>query len=277
MKRKWMTLVLCFVLLCSLSACGGAAWEYRPITDINDLQGRRVGVNLAWEPDYILTGRSDLEVVRYDTLADMVLALKFDKVDALAVDDLIWKVLSIGSVGLRRVEPAFHSTGYILYFGPDNEAIRDDFNAFLEEYQRSEEYRDHMARLDAFDGKTYTGPDIPQTGTGKLLRIAIESEGFPRSFPDPVTNQPSGFDLEALQYFANARNYRLEISLSNYVDIVFGLQAGIYDAGAGYLSEVYAQEVIDAGMYPSEAINYSGLYFIEKTQPSIRVNTDALG
>ena len=235
-----------------------------------------MGVNLAWEPDYMLTGRDDLELVRYDTLADMILALKFNKVDALAVDGMIWNVMNVGSVGLKRVDPAFSSVGYTLYFGPDREALRDEFNAFLAEYQDSEEYRDHMARLDAFDGKSYIGPDIPQTGTGELLRVAIESEGFPRSFPDPVTNQPSGFDLEALRYFANAHDYRLELSLSNYVDIVYGLQAGVYDVGVGNLSDVYAQEIIDAGMYPSAAMDYSGLYFIEKTQPSIRINTDVL-
>ena len=277
MKRKWISILLCLMLLCSFSACGSAvAWEYRPITDVNDLQGRRVGVNLAWEPDYLLSGRSDLELVRYDSVADMILALKFNKVDALAVDDMIWKVMSVGSLGLRRVDPAFASVGYTIYFSPDGEALRDDFDAFLAEYQQSEEYRDHIARLEAFDGKSYVGPDIPQTRTGELLRVAIEAEGFPRSFPDPVTDQPSGFDLEALRYFANARNYRLEISLSNYVDIVYGLQAGVYDVGVGNLSDVYAQEVIDAGMYPSAAMDYSGLYFIEKTQPSIRVNTDVL-
>ncbi|MBO7698968.1 MAG: hypothetical protein J6S38_08060, partial [Erysipelotrichaceae bacterium] len=61
-------IVISLLLLLSISACQ-KEWEPNLITDINDLQGRRVGVNLSWESDYILTGRKDMELFRYDSTA----------------------------------------------------------------------------------------------------------------------------------------------------------------------------------------------------------------
>ena len=106
--RRGVAVLLLAALLFGVLPGARAEWEYRPITDVSNLEGRRVGVMLGYEVDYALTGREDLELFRYDTIADMVMALNFDKLDALAVDDLMWKVMSGVSVGLARVAPLRH-------------------------------------------------------------------------------------------------------------------------------------------------------------------------
>lgn len=87
-KIKYVLTAMLIISACLFSAgCGSASeWKYDPITDVNDLEGRRVGVNLAWESDYYLTGRKDMELVRYDSTSDMIMALKYDKIDAIALD-----------------------------------------------------------------------------------------------------------------------------------------------------------------------------------------------
>lgn len=267
--------ILTGLACCLLAGCSGE-WEYDPITDVNDLGGRRVGVNLSWEADYVLTGRDDLVLYRYDTVADQVMALNYDKLDALAMDGLMWRVVSCLSSGLDRVEPAFGSTGYTLYFNADNEALQDEFNAFLAEYKQTEEYRDLLEREAGFDGVNYDGPDIPLTGTGRVLRVAIESEGFPRTFREPGEDTPTGFDLEPLKRFANERDYRLEFVMSNYEDGIFGLMSGIYDIQIGYLSDAYSEEVRAAGLYVSDTIDETPLYFVQKSQRDISVQLDEL-
>ena len=68
-KLKILTQLLILILLAGCQS----EWQPNLITDINNLEGRKVGVNLAWEADYALTGRNDLELYRYDSTADLIL------------------------------------------------------------------------------------------------------------------------------------------------------------------------------------------------------------
>ena len=277
-RRPWRGagLGMLLGLLCFLLAACAEQWEYDPITDVSDLQGRRVGVNLSWETDYALSGRNDLQLFRYDSIADQLMALNYDKLDALAMDAFTWRAVSANSKGLVCIEPAFGETGYLLYFSSANEALKDDFNTFLAVYRTTDEYRDLLAREAAFDGLNYVGPEIPLTGSGPVLRVTILADGFPRSFRDPGDIEPKGYDLEALKHFANARNYRLEFIVSTYEDGFMGLMSGLYDIQAGYLSDVYAEEVETAGLFVSDNMDQVPLYFVQKTQRDISAEMDEI-
>lgn len=265
-----MTVMACFLL----SGCT-KEWEYNPITDINNLEGRRVGVNLSWEADYYLSDRKDMVLYRYDTTSDQIMALDYDKIDALAMDEIMWKTVESLSTGLEKVEPSFGETGSILYLGSDDKELRDEFNEFLAEYKKTEEYRDYLERVSAYEG-IYEGPDIPLTGTGPVLRVAVMSEGYPRSFWEPGEDQPQGFDMEALMRFANAKNYQLEFALSTYEDGFTGLINGLYDIQIGYLSDIYAFEVENYGLYVSDSMDKNPMYFVQKKQRDISVDLDAI-
>lgn len=270
--------VLLLIMICIVSAgCGSASkWKYDPITDLNDLEGRRVGVNLSWEADYYLNGRKDLKLVRYDTSADLVMALKYDKIDVIATDEDMVRLLMSSSTGLEVVEPAFAKIGSIMYFGSDDEALAEDFNKFLAEFKKTDEYKDFVKRQKEFNGQDYIGPDIPLTGTGKTLRISADPNNFPRIVKNPGEDDLTGFDLEILKHYANDRNYKLEIAESNYNDGVMGLQSGNYDILTGYVSDVYGDEVKNIGLYVCDPMFYFDLYYIQKNQADITAVTDYL-
>jgi ABC-type amino acid transport substrate-binding protein len=233
-----------------------------------------VAVNLAWEADYLLSGREDLTVVQYDSFADIILALGYDKVDAFAVEGLVWKIIQANSVGLNRVEPPCGTVGYAAYFSGGRAALMAEFNAFLADYHQTEAYADHLSRLECFDGQAYVGPEIPLTGTGETLRVATTPEEFPRAFLAPGADDPSGFDLEALKLFANERNYQLEFYFTVFDDITEGLRAGTYDLAIGYLSDVYRDDIVAAGLLVSDPLDVSPIYFVEKTQKDISVGLE---
>ena len=273
--KSAVSLLLAAAAALSLAGCA-TLWKYDPITDVNDLQGRRVGVNLAWESDYYLTPRTDMTLYRYRSTGDMIMALSYDKVDAVAIDDLMWKLMASKSQGLARVEPAFGETGYIMYFGADDEALSEDFNEFLSAYKTTEGYRDFIRREKEFDGENYAEPDIPLTGTGEALRVAFSPEDYPRSFLDAGDEIPYGFDLEMLKHYANDRNYRLEFYPSNYNDAIMSLLRNDYDIFTGYLGDVYREEVLQSGLFTSDPMDSTPLYFVQKTRQSIAVDTAAL-
>lgn len=274
--HRYVTLAAACALALCLGGCANPDWEYHPITDVNNLEGRRVAVNLAWEADYLLSGREDMTLVRYDSFADIILALKNNKVDAFAVDDLVWKLIRANSTGLGRVEPDCGVVGYTLYFTKGRKDVMDDFNRFLADYRQTEAFADHMARLEAFDGLEYIGPEIPLTGTGENLNVAVIAEDFPRTFLEPGEPVPRGFDMEALALFANERNYRLTFFFTDYENTFMGLRTGTYDLAAGYLSDVYAEDILGAGVLVSDRLDEIPIYLVEKTQENIGMNLDEL-
>ena len=274
-KMKYLAAVLLLFAVCLFSAgCSSGEWVYDPITNVNNLEGRRVGVNLAWEADYYLSDRTDMELVRYDNTADMVLALKYDKIDAIALDAETIKVMKSVSEGVEIVEPAVGEVGSIMYFGSDDESLVEDFNKFLVEFKKTGGQEDLEKRLDAFDGSEYIGADIPLTGNGKVLRVAYGPDEFPRVFLNPGEDIPVGYDTEVVKLYANDRNYRLEFYPTSYDDSVVGLQTGKYDILTGYLSDVYADDVKAAGMFTSDPMFMAKVYLIEKYQKDITSNTE---
>lgn len=253
-----------------LTACGSSTWQYNPITDVNNLEGRRVGVNLAWEADYALTGREDMELYRYDETADMVMALGYDKIDAIGLDDVTWKILEVQAEGLERTEPVCQ-IGYCGYFGADDEELVEDFNLFLESYQQTKEYQDLVASIESFDGIHYEGPNIPLTGTGKVLNVGIDPAGFPRAHYEPGSDVPTGFDVEPIKAYANDRGYQISFAEVTIEGALAGLQSGSFDIYVSYIGDVYAEEAEYAGLHVCNPMHYSPVYFIQKTQERISV------
>lgn len=267
---KCLLTALVFLLAAIFVGCS-AARRTDPITDVSDLDGRRVGVGIACDTDYALTGRKDLSLVRYDELANILLALQYDKVDVMALDALLWRFTAASHKGLRAVEPAFATSGYTVYFRSEVSELRDEFNEFLSRYRQSEAFRDFEDRLGAFDGEHYNGPDIELTGTGRVLRVAVDAAGFPRSFAEADGRTPSGYDLEALKLFANEKNYRLSFVISGYDDMIYGLQGGNYDIAAGFLSDLRDADSLSSYLCKSDSLYEVPLYFIEKTQDDIEL------
>lgn len=270
--------MLCVAVAFCCAGCGAAEWEYNPVTDVNNLEGRKVGVNLSWEADYFLTGREDMELCRYDTTSDLVMALKYDKIDVIATDiDSCKLVLSI-SDGIEMVEPSFGTLGSVMYFGEDDEALSEDFNAFLAEFKKTGEYADFLKRLEEYDGFEYLGPDpeIPLTGTGEKLRVATDPANYPRTFVNPGESIPVGYDVEILKHYANARGYQLEFYLTSYGDGAMGLLSGTYDIMTGYISDIYNAEASYAGVYISDAMFEFPLFYLQKNKRDIKSSTEYL-
>ncbi len=262
--------IICAVIF--LGGCASSKWEYEPITNVEDVNGLKVGVILAWETDYYLSLRKDIDLYRYDTIGDMIIALSYNKIDVMAVDDLTWRLMEAKSDGLTNVEPALGKVGYMIYLAPDCEELKKEFNEFLKEYKKTDEYEDFLRRKEEFDGENYIDPDIPLNGKGDVIRVAVDAEAFPRTFDMPGEKTPTGFDVEAIKRFANEKNYRLEFTSTNFDDMLVGLFYGEYDIAAGYVCDIYRKDAEFYGLNASDSIDESSIYLIQKTKNNISVN-----
>ena len=269
-KAALLFLVLSFL-------CGCAKKEIVVIDDVNDLHGLKVGVNVAWECDYVLTGRSDMEIYRYDMTADMLMALNYNNVDAIAVDDVSWRILSSNSTGLEKIEPEFAVVGYILYFAGDKGELAEEYNSFLAEFKKTDDYKALIDRINSYDGNDYEMPDIPVNKDGKTVRIAFDVAGYPRAYLE-TDGSCVGFDIEMALWFGAKCGYNIELVPTEFNEAIIGLKNGTYDAALGYISDVYADEARMCGFIPSDSYGETPLYLVKKnTTGNISINSEILG
>jgi len=274
-RHMYKVTLLCVTMFFVL--CGCVKKEIVEVDDVNNLNGLKVGVNLAWECDYVLTGRSDMEIYRYDMTADMLMALNYNNVDVIAIDDVTWRILSANSTGLEKIEPEFSKCGYILYFAGDEGELAEEYNKFLAEFKNSDDYKLLNNRIDSYNGYDYEMPDIPVNEDGKTVRVAFDVAGYPRAYLE-TDGSCVGFDIEMALWFGAKCGYNIELVPTEFNEAVIGLKNGNYDAALGYISEIYAKEARICGFIPSDAYGETPLYFVKKgTTGDITINSEILG
>ena len=83
MKRKLMALALAAAMTVSMTSAVFAADE---IKSADDLEGKKIGVQLGTTGDTIATDIKDATVERYNKGNDAVMALKQGKIDCVVID-----------------------------------------------------------------------------------------------------------------------------------------------------------------------------------------------
>lgn len=267
MKKRIRTIlagILCLCMVLALCGCGGQLRSYRPIDNVEDLDGRKIGVTMGYAADYILSPRDgrDMFLYRYDTNADMLMALCYRQVDAIVVDALTWQVINSSNKGLHRVEEPAAMDGSILYSQRNKADLRDAFNEFIAEYRQTEAYADLAERIQNFDGSNYAYHSQEMTGTGRKVIMGYDMECYPFCFVT-AGGEMQGFEVELMIAFANANNYQLELVPSAELDMYMGIENNKYDMIFGQISIAYAGEAELIGIPTTDPYFERPLYFVE--------------
>lgn len=251
-------------LVVSFAGCDGQFQSAHPIRSIRNLEGRKVGVELSKASDYFLSPRDgkDLYLYRYDTTADMLMALYYRQLDAVVVDDMEWRMLENTCAGLHRLDTPIGEDGFISYFEPKESDLCKDFNVFLEKFKKTKEYKDIISRQDRFDGGNYIWDEnLVATGTGETIRAAfLVDDMYPICHIDS-DGTPVGFEVELLVHFANQYNYQIDFTPTSYEDMIIGLHQGVYQIVFGGLSLYYSKDAQEAGLITSDPY-YDGLIYM---------------
>jgi hypothetical protein len=271
--NKFIAIITATAVLCIFSSC--RAYD-NPAKDAaaDQFSGKTVGVMLAWDSDYALTPRKDINLLRYDNMSDMVMALQHNRIDAIALDEMTAKTVLYMVQGLEVVYPGYGNYGYVAAFGPKNKELCDDYNAFLSEYIKSEDYQDLQRRIHEYDGVHFDGKIIKPTGTGRTIKLACHEGGFPSTYYDQENNCWMGFDYEPLVTWANERNYKIEIAGSLYDDMMIGVSRGRYDVIIGYLNELYEDDFDTFEINHSIPLNQLVNYYMVKSENGITPSDD---
>ena len=85
---------------------------------------------------------------------------------------------------------------------------------------------------------------------------------------------PAGIDLEALKYFSNEHNYKIEFHNAAYEAMIVGMGLGKYDAAAGYLCDLFKEDAKECGILVSDPIDEIDIALVEKTKEDIEITLD---
>lgn len=236
--KKSFFLVMVFII-CLLTGCVKNDKVHK-IKDVHHLDGQRVGVALAWGPDYLLTGRDDLKLVRYNTVASMITALCYGRVEALAVEGAFAPEILNCVEGIRRLEEPIATTGLVTIVPTDHEALMEEFNDFVTEFQTTPQYLDLMERSRDEDGYVYQ--EVAYTGGDRLLKVGVADDNYPFTYINFTTGEYEGIDIEVLRYFANAYGYEIEIFGGTWESMSMGVAYKTYDMGISGISQLYEED-----------------------------------
>jgi len=199
-------------ILTSTGCSSGALAGYRPITDISNLDGRKVGVLCGWEPDLMLTGREDMTLCRYDTLGEMNMALCYRQIDAMCVDAS--QCLQVAALvdGIEILQPPIGAYGVRGFFSKDCWDVGVDFEDWLAtEFAGSDRQKDIQYRKDHPDADgNYISAYAPTKNEGRTVTFGVDLTYFPTSFKSAETNEILGAAVEVCKWFAYDRGYHAE-------------------------------------------------------------------
>lgn len=244
MKRLKIA-ALAILLLC-VCGCSGRR-SFPPVTDAGDLGGRRVGVNLAWSADYMLTGRDDVEVVRYNTEADLVMALRFGQIDAAAMERPYAVEMLRHVSGLGISEHAVAADGLVFAVSNERVDLLGELNAFFEDFVGSPEQAELFARLNTTGEFIYH--KVEARGGDRTLSVGLPTDAFPFSYLDFAADEYAGSDVEVLTRFANEYGYRLEFTPGIFTTIELGIASGEFDLAIGSFCDAARTDAEIAGAF----------------------------
>ncbi|MGI6549225.1 MAG: ABC transporter permease subunit [Syntrophomonadales bacterium] len=167
---------------------------------VDDIRDKRIGVLLGTVHDtYANANYPDASLLQYKNITDLLIALKSDKVDAALINHELLRRLIRENPDLAMLGDVVYSVPIGMGFNKDNQALREQFNSFLQEIKTDGTYDDMVKRW-MTDGSTEM-PVIENSGNNGKLIVGIASDsGLP--FMAVKDKKLIGFDAELDQRFA---------------------------------------------------------------------------
>lgn len=197
----------------------------------NDYKGKRIG---------ILTGSSfedatfeflpDSEYLYYDTLSDLILALKQNKIDAFLEDEPVIRMVHIEQPEVAYLSDVLRTDDYSFAFPKNNEKadrIMEQFNEMLSEFT-SDGTLDKMKDKWFSEGSEKNKVDFSDlVGTNGTLNVVTISTNIPFSMISD--GELTGYSIELVAQFCRRYGYDCTFDQANTSSSLAGISTGIYD------------------------------------------------
>jgi len=186
---------------------------------VQDLHDKRIGVLAGSVHDgYVEKNYPEAGLLRYNSWADMILALQTEKLDAVFVDLCAAKVLlkSNPDIGVLTENAIELPVGY--GFSKKNPALRERFNKFLKTIKSDGTFKTIYQRWYIDDPEKAQMPRIELDPKAPLLNLGVAVGDLPNSAI--INNEHVGMDIEILKTFAQREGFNLRIITMEFSALV---------------------------------------------------------
>jgi polar amino acid transport system substrate-binding protein len=221
---------LAFALKSNIAGAATAPGAPAPVVRLaspDDIADKRVGVLQGSVHDtYVDEHYPRAVVLQYKSPSDLILAVRAGKVDAGLYTRETLAAMLRDDPELGLVGDSLQSYPVGIGFGKEDDALREQFNAFLKEIRESGVYDDMVARWMA--GGATTMPELPAGATdGVLVAGVVSDKGLP--FTIVRDGRLVGFDIELAERFGARIGKRIKWSDMEFGSLIAALAAGKID------------------------------------------------
>lgn len=241
MKKVFLSILILTVAVlmccgCSVSKDQSSSTESASISSVDDLSGKRIGVQLGTTGDLYCTDYekdgSGTVVERYNKGADAIQALRQGKIDCVVIDEQPAIKFVEQNDGIRILDEEFTNEDYAFVLSKDNTALLDQINQALNELKADgtiENIEKNWVGAESELGKyPYEKKDIDRSnGT---ITIGTNAEFPPyESYSD---GQIVGIDIDIMQAVCDKLGMDLQIEDMAFDSIITAVTSGKVDVGA---------------------------------------------
>ena len=228
-KSFFMAAIVCLIMI--MSGCGEEAVA-NTVNSLDDLSGKKIGVQRKTTGDIYASDIEDAEVVRFNRGIDAVTALKKGVIDAVIIDDAPAKVFVEEVSGLKLLDEPFAEEEYGIAVSKDNPELLKDINAALEKLEKDGTL-DHIkdawimgeAKVTAYEGQ-----DKDSYADG-VLKMITNAE-FPPYENITEDGQIVGIDIDIMKAVCDELDMKLEVENTAFDSVIVSVERGMSSAAA---------------------------------------------
>lgn len=244
-----------------LSACGNSVPK-NPVNSLDDLEGKKIGVQLKTTGDVYASDIKDADVQRYNKGRDAVLALRKGEIDAVMLDDAPAKVFVEEFGDVKILDEAFADEEYGIAVAKNNTELLDKINEQLDKL-KSDGTIDKIANA-WLNGEVETTAYDAQTNddSNGTLVMATNAE-FPPYESKTDAEEIIGIDVDIMKAICDGMGMKLQVEHTSFDSIIASVERGMADVG------VAAMTINEERL---EKVNFSNTYLTAKQVIIVRAD-----
>lgn len=244
-------MLACVMVL--MTGCGSV--PKNAVYSLDDLEGKKIGVQLKTTGDFYASDIKDADVQRFNKGHDAVLALRAGEIDAVMLDDAPANVFVKEFGDIRVLEEAYADEEYGIAVSKDNPELLQRINEALDKLQ-SEGVIDRIVEAWIENGETqsaYDGQKKETYGGGTLMMVT--NAEFPPYESRLEDGTIVGIDVDIMKAICDELDMKLQVEHTSFDSLIASVQRGTADVA------VAAMTVREDRL---EQVNFSNIYMSAK-------------
>jgi len=234
--KKLITTALTGIMVISLAACGGSKKIENTVFSVDDLDGKKIGVQLGTTGDIYASDYEGDEagtaIERFNKGNDAVLSLKQGKIDCVIIDEQPAKSFVEGNDELTILEEPFEIEEYAMCLSKNNGELKDKINNALAELKEDGTLDNIVKNYIGDDTKGKTPYESPADADRTNGTITMGTNAAFPPYEYYEGQKIVGIDADMMQAVADRLGMELKIEDMEFDSIIAAVQSGKADVGA---------------------------------------------